>query len=115
MGCWRYRFKPSNSTEIHSGLLEILDDDDRLEVIERIQELRITLADERFEFIDAHPISGAELLIERRLIGLRNLRQSVKPKRKTVRKRPVNIDKPVVLLLLFVLLLLLLIVWRLYT
>lgn len=115
MGYWRYRFKPIGSTEIRSGLLEMMDDDDRLEVIERIQDLRIALAGERFEFIDANPISGAELLIERRLAGLRCLKQSAKPKRKIVKKLPASTRIRIALLMLFALLLLLLVAWHLCT
>ena len=104
MGTWKYRYH-SIGAKIHEGFIEIKDDDDRLEVIERIQLLRIRLHNKGYKFIDAAPINGAEKSIRSRLSNLKRFKKPVrlKPKRRTSFLLIVSLLLLVLLLLLAIL------------
>lgn len=75
MGMWKYKYLPQNSTEIREGYLNMIDDDDRLAVVEKIQELRIALAKRGCRFVEAGPVNGAEKAIAARLESLKRFKK----------------------------------------
>lgn len=104
MSIWKYRYKSLAGVEIHEDFLEIPDDNDRVAVIERIQELRIELNQQGFQFIDAGSATDAEKGISRKLIQFRRFKV---PSRVNPSRRPSFLW--IVSLILLVLLLLLVI------
>ena len=84
MATWKYRYKLLTGVEIRESFLEILDGDDRIVVIERIQKLRIELNSKGFQFIDAAPVDGAEKVIGQKLSGLKRF---MKPPRLSPSRR----------------------------